>query len=342
VDITRTISGRGQGGDYEFIREDALLTVKPALGVVDVEYDSDRRENILPNGGLDVWSLGIPLYWGFSTNPDDAPAMEQFESLTGQPGQAIQLTNDGSATADAEFTFAGGLPLDANLLFKRMTFGFTIMPTQYGFTYDANEIIDWSNNPLKISVMYTLPIDGGTRDYYLNEFGYWQWQGRGLELGVLFVNVETTYLGSNVNRQDVIFEGSPNVGDVLQVGIRNNPGGGYQWYSFTVTPIEEGNLELALDELLAAITNTRIASEQVVMDNPCRGRIRFQDLINYGTPSGNTYKSGATQQYEYVFPSADGAAINDIVSIVFSGKGGNNEILIPDPGLLDGQQDPAV
>src|SRR5690606_40713816 len=65
---------------------------------------------------------------------------------------------------------------------------------------------------------------------------------------VLFVNVETTYLGSNVNRQDVIFEGSPNVGDVLQVGIRNNPGGGYQWYSFTVTPIEEGNLELRSEE----------------------------------------------------------------------------------------------
>src|SRR5690606_25711219 len=119
-------------------------------------------------------------------------------------------------------------------------------------------------------------------------------------------------------------------------------GGGYQWYSFTVTLTEEGNLELALNGLLAAITNTRISSEQVVMDNPDRGRIRFQDLINYGTPSGNTYKSGATQEYEYIFPHIDNLAINDIASVVFSGKGGNNEILIPDPGLLDGQQDPAV
>ena len=346
VDITRTISGRGQGGDYEFIREDALLTVKPALGVVDVEYDSDRRENILPNGGLDVWSLGIPLYWGFTANPDDAPAMEQFESLTGQPGQAVQLTNDGSATADAEFTFAGGLPLDANLLFKRMTFGFTIMPTQYGFTYDGNEIIDWSGNPRKVSVMYTLPIEGGTRDYYLNEFGYWQFEGRGLGLGVLFTNRVTDYLGSNTDWHKLYFEGSPNVGDVLVVGIRNNPGGAHTEYSFTVGLTEEGNLELALEGLLAAIPGTingrNLANRDVSMENPTRGYVGFYDLAFFGSPTARTYKSGATQQYEYVFPSADGAAINDIVSIVFSGKGGNNEILIPDPGLLDGQQDPAV
>lgn len=345
VDVRRLLSPEKiPAGRYKFIREDQLLTVKPALGMVDVEYDADRSENILPNGSLDVWSLGALLYWGFTDIPDDAPSYEEFESLTGQPGQSVQLTNDGAATADAEFTFVGGLPLDANLLFKRMTFGFTIMPTGFGtgFAYDENEIIDWTNNPLKISVMYTLPIEGGTRDYYLNEFGYWQWKGRGTGLGVLFVNVETTYLGLNTNRHDVIFEGSPNVGDVLQVGIRNNPGGGYQWYSFTVTAVEEGNLELALDELLSAITNTRIASKQVIMDNPGRGRIRFQDLINYAYPSGNTYKSGVTQEFEYIFPRADNLAINDIASIVFQGKGGNNEILIPDPGLLDGQQYPAV
>lgn len=343
VDINRMVVGSKEpGGDYYFIREDSLLTVKPPLSRVDVEYDADRRENILPNGGMDLWSTGSLLHWGFSDRTGDVPSIEQFESLTGQPGQAVQLTNDGSATEEAEFTFVGGLPIDANLLFKRMTFGFTIMPTEFGFTYDGNEIIDWSNNPLKLSIIYTLPIEGGTRDYYLNEFGYWQWQGRGLDLGVLFVNVETTYLGSNVNRQEIIFEGSPNVGDVLQVGIRNNPGGGYQWFSFTVTLTEEGNLELALDGLLAAITNTRIAGEQVNMDNPGRGRIRFQDLINYGTPSGNTYKSGSTQEYQYIFPSVDNLAINDVASVVFQGKGGNNEILIPDPGLLDGQQDPAV
>src|SRR5690606_28432868 len=133
-----------------------------------------------------------------------------------------------------------------------------------------------------------------------------------------------------------------NVGDVLQVGIRNNPGGGYQWYSFTVTLIEEGNLEIALIELMNAITNTRIASEQVVMDNPTRGRIRFQDLINYGTPSGNTYKSGATQEFQYIFPSVDQLKINDVATVAFQGKGGNNEILLPDPGILDGNQDPLV
>lgn len=342
VDITRTVSGRGQGGDYEFIREDALLTVKPALGLVDVEYDSDRRENILPNGGLDLWPLGAPLYWGFTDNPDDAPFYEQFESLTGQPGQAIQLTNDGSATADAEFTFTGGLPLDANLLFKRMTFGFTFMASQYGFSYDANEIIDWSNNPLKISVMYTLPAEGGPRNYFLNEFGYWQFEGRGLDLGVFFVNVETELIAPEVYRHSIIFEGTPNVGDVIVVGIRPDPGDPHQEFSFTVTLAEEGNLQAALEALSAAISVGRISGKTVIMDTPTRGRIRFLDVIYYGKPTGRTYKSGATQAYEYIFPHIDNLAINDVASVVFSGKGGNNEILIPDPGLLDGQQDPAV
>src|SRR5690606_13489546 len=116
VDITRTISGRGQGGDYEFIREDALLTVKPALGKVDVEYDSDRRENIIPNGGFDVWNgtLAKPQYWGFETKPGALPTVDQYESLNGRPGGAVDIVNNG--TASARFTYTGGLPIDANLL----------------------------------------------------------------------------------------------------------------------------------------------------------------------------------------------------------------------------------
>lgn len=346
VDIARTVSGRGQGADYEFIREDGLLTVKPALGLVDVEYDSDKRENILPNGGLDVWSLGIPLYWGFTDNPDDAPLYEQFESLTGQPGQAVQLTNDGVATADAEFTYEGGLPVDANLLFKRMTLGFTIMPTQYGFPYDENEIIDWSNNPLKVSVMYTLPIDGGVREYYLNEFGYWQFEGRGLDLGVMPVRVESTVLTTTTRLHRIYFEGSPNVGDVLVVGIRKNVGGAYTEFEFPVTLTEEGNLELALEGLEDAIPNNingrNLTSFNVSMQDATHGYVQYVDIANFGAPSQRTYKSGATQEYQYIFPHIENLAINDIASVVFSGKGGNNEILMPDPGLLNGQQDSAV
>jgi hypothetical protein len=329
---------------YPMVNENQVATMKAAYTDVVATYEHYQAENVLPNGGFDTWvTAGPPFYWGFTPNPDTAPMFEQNESLRPDGfGNAVRLTNDGSATEDAEWILSGGLPVDANILFKRFLWGFTIMPTQYGFPYDGQETIDWSSNPLKVSVKYTVPIEGGVRDYYLNEFGYWQWQGRGLDLGVLFINVETTYLGSNVNRQEIIFEGSPNVGDVLQVGIRNNPGGGYQWYSFTVTLIEEGNLEIALIELMNAITNTRIASEQVVMDNPNRGRIRFQDLINYGTPSGNTYKSGATQEFEYVFPSVDQLKINDVATVAFQGKGGNSEILLPDPGILDGNQDPLL
>lgn len=343
VDINRLVNRRGAaGGDYKYIREDALVTVKPALGKIDVRYDQDQRENIIPNGSFDQWSTVSVMYWGFTPSANVQASVLEFESLTGQPGRAVQISNNSGATEDAEFTFTGGLPLDANLLFKRMTWGFTIMPSQYGFPYDTNEIIDWSSNPLKVSVEYVLPTEGGTRSYFLNEFGYWQFEGRGLGLGVLFVNVETELITTNVYRHSIIFEGSPNIGDVIVVGIRPDPGDAHQEFSFTVTLAEEGDLQAALEALSANINMSHISAKTVIMDTPTRGRIRFQDVVTYGIPTGRTYKSGATQEYQYIFPQVENLAINDIANVVFQGKGGNNEILIPDPGRLDGQQDPAV
>lgn len=332
---------------YPFISEDHVITNKPALTDVVATYEHYQAENIIPNGSFELWSMGALLYWGFTPGIGSGGYYEQHADITGRTGTeerpryAVALDKVG-ASDDAEFTYAGGLPIDANILFKRFTFGFTFMAVR--FPSDSEGLIDWSINPLKISVMYTLPIDGGTRDYYLNEFGYWQYMSRGTDIGVQYINTESTLISppGNVWIHSVIFEGSPNVGDVLQVGIRNNPGGGYQWYSFTVSLVEEGNLNLALDGLLAAITNSRIASKQVVMDSSTRGKIRFQDLINYAYPSGNTYKSGATQEYQYIFPRIDQLKLNDIASVVFQGKGGNTEILMPDPGLLDGTQDPSV
>lgn len=337
-------------GDYKFIREDQLITVKPALGMVDVEYDADRRENILPNGSMDSWVYSLPsplLYWGFTTDPDTDASYEEMESLTGQPGSAVQLTNTVSATEDADFTFQGGLPLDANVLFKRMTFGFTFMPTQFGFPVDGEGNIDWSTNPLKISVMYTLPFEGDEANFYLNEFGYWQNGSRGTDLGVTFLRRQTTFAGPplSIYTHQMYFQGSPNIGDELILSISPHVTVAYTDYSFVVTALEEGNLGLALDGLLAAISSSPTGARSVTMLSSTEGYIQFSQSAAVFTPpapQGSTRKSGAIQDYEFIYPTVDALKPLDIANIVFQGKGGNTEILIPDPGLLNGQQSPIV
>lgn len=338
-------------GEYKFIREDQLITVKPALGMVDVEYDADRRENIVPNGGMDQWSYSMPsplLYWGFLPDPDTNPNYEELESLTGQPGSAVQVTNSlPSATEDAVFTFHDGLPVDANILFKRMTFGFTFMPTEFGFPLDGGGNIDWSTNPLKISVMYRLPIAGSDGDFYLNEFGYWQNGSRGTDLGVTFLRRQTTFAGPplSIFTHRMYFQGTPNIGDELVLRISPHATTPYTDYSFVVTALEGGNLGLALDGLMSAISSSPTGSRSVTMVNSTEGYLEFTQSATVFTPpapQGSTRKSGAIQDYEFIYPTVNALKPLDIANIVFQGKGGNTEILIPDPGLLDGQQDPVV
>src|SRR5690606_1174993 len=130
------------------------------------------------------------------------------------------------------------------------------MPTQFGFLVDENGIIDWSNNPLKISVMYTLPFEGDEANYYLNEFGYWQNAARGTDLGVTFHSRTSQYVPppNEAFIHHRYFQGTPNSGDELIISISPSVSGQFADYSFVVASTEEGNLGLALDGLAAALS----------------------------------------------------------------------------------------
>lgn len=324
---------------YRFVGENQVMTVSPPLTDVVATYNQYQAENILPNGDLDRWTSFNLLYWGFVANPDGQLSYQQYEALDGrQDGYAVQLTHalDGTPDEEGVFTFAGGLPLDANILYKRFTFGFMFMPIEYPF--DGNEQVVWDTNPLKISIRYVLPVEGAEANYYLNEFGYWQNAARGTDLGVLYVTRETSIISAGILLHELIFEGTPNIGDTIISAMKSSPTGSIQEWGFTVTAIEEGNLELALQEASAAIANPNVNVQSVVMDNPTRGRIRIQMFQTYGNPYGRTEKSGALQEFQFIYPTVDQLKRLDIASIQFQGRGGNSEILIPDPGLLDGDQ----
>jgi hypothetical protein len=168
--ITNLIGRNG----YPFILEDHIITNKPGVKSCKVTYVADIRENILPNGNQDVVLLGsFPLYWG---SYDGLIITVLDYSLDGRDGHATELMHSGIDDIQ-NFTLVStggtlgnsGLPIDSKTLIKVLNFGF-YFSAESGFpVLPTTQIINWTNNPLLIQVIFNL----GTIKFYLNEFGYW-------------------------------------------------------------------------------------------------------------------------------------------------------------------------
>lgn len=138
VSSSETIAKRiGQGG-YPFINEDAVLTNIPGIKSCKITYDSEKRENILPNGNLDLISTGSLLYWGFFESDGSAYYLTDI-SLDGREGASAKLHNTGDSNAfftmlsEDSLLRTGGLPIDSKDLVKLINFSFIFSPTEYGF-----------------------------------------------------------------------------------------------------------------------------------------------------------------------------------------------------------------
>lgn len=136
---TEVIANKIGEGGYPFINERDLLTNVAGIKSCKVKYNSDVRENILPNGNQDSISLGSLLYWGFF-DEDQTQVDVINNSLDGRSGYSAELWNYGSVNkyytliSQGASLFTNGLPLDARLLVKRMNFSFYFLPKN-GFSY---------------------------------------------------------------------------------------------------------------------------------------------------------------------------------------------------------------
>lgn len=357
VDINRLVVGSNEGGgDYYFIREDALITVKPPLNKVDVEYDADRRENILPNGGFDIWPLGSLAHWSFADRPDDSPDASQYESIRQDGfGSSVLLSNGAitPATNSAVFQLTGGLPIDANLLFKRFTWGFSFMALEGFDTYSEQDDpekagqIKWEGSPLRARISYEGKDRlGAIRNLYLNVFGYWQWE----PVGGYFRFLNATYDGDD--NVTYVFAGEPVEGETIVASFGYDPGGGSgteiveSRVSYTVTAATAGDLLATIQEFAALCNaemefvgspliesyavNTVIDGVEVVFDTHLNSVRTWTNYIiggNQGLLPGN-----------WLPITIDALNPGDAAAISFQGKGGNTEIIFPDPGILDGSQ----
>lgn len=171
IDINKVIGATG----YRFMNEDQVTTVRKGVKLCRTTYEANVRENILPNGNMDIESLGTPIYW----NATGDTVFVSTGGIDGREGSAVELTNiTGGAAYDifglsdgGSPLLTSGLPIDAYTLVKRISFGFIFSPI-LGFPVDpVSGIIDFSSNPFEIQITLFM---GGSTIYYLDEFAIWR------------------------------------------------------------------------------------------------------------------------------------------------------------------------
>ncbi|WP_262250085.1 hypothetical protein [Parapedobacter soli] len=326
---------------YPFISENHITTVKPALTDVVVTYESYQKENILPNGGFDMVDTyyQIPFYWGFSDDPESAVTFEAYDSLRPDGvGHSVKLAYPVTGTAEnrAIFTLLGGLPIDANILFKRITWGFTFFPLN-GFPYlspddpedpESGKIV-WDNNPLRVRMLYKAKDKMGNEvELVLNRWGFWQVH----EPAEGWLKVTHSYPAGSPPRSLLTFTGRPLVGDVISIKSYYTTVERKQ-YTETVEPAEYNNISA----VVAKVANMLIADFPSLTYDSTSITIPHTAEVNAFVTSTTTGGSNVLPG-GWIDITIDSLKIGDIASVVFQGKGGNNEILMPDPGLLDGNQ----
>lgn len=177
--ITKQIGRYG----YNFINQNAIVTVKQGVKTCKTTYTANVRDNILPNGSFDYLTFINPLfttrYWGVYDPFTDNPFVTTSASLDGRNGYCAELIYEGLPTNDQWFTMytgllnalgSNGLPIDTNTMIAYIIFGFLFEITSGGgFPLNDDGTIDWTDDPLRIKIIFNV---GGIQ-YFLNKFGFW-------------------------------------------------------------------------------------------------------------------------------------------------------------------------
>lgn len=308
------------GIDYGFAREDSLFLIKPALSGAQVKYEQDQNENIIYNGSLDVLALGFfPLHWAKDSNV----GFQKYDPITGRPGNAIELYLD-SGTKGA-FRMAQSLPIEANILYNTLSWGFSILPLG-GFVTNEIGQIDWDQSSLKVSVRYTILKDGNPVDYFLNEFGYWWNQENATTLQKFnygFIVPPLTYF-CVLFYDNVLFL----PGDLAKFSFLRN--GSIEYYEYTFTQ------NTSPDEAVTIFLNLIPNTQQLI------GQTGYRAFIIYDVtdvPENYARLTKTQDAIENIRITVANLKLNDIANVEFNGR---MEVKIPDPGILNASTNSAV
>ncbi|WP_157740804.1 hypothetical protein [Mucilaginibacter xinganensis] len=175
--ITKQIGRYG----FNFINQNALVTVKQGIKTCKTTYTANIRDNILPNGSFDYidkdGGLFYLRYWGIYDETNHFVVAS--DSLDNRKGYSADLIYEGVIPNDQWFTmFTGitnplgknGLSIDTNTMIAYVIFGFLLEITGGGgFPLHDDGTINWDGDPLRIKVILNL---GGIQ-WFLKKTGFW-------------------------------------------------------------------------------------------------------------------------------------------------------------------------
>ncbi|MGH2622060.1 MAG: hypothetical protein ACRDE7_00155, partial [Sphingobacterium sp.] len=140
VDVNKTVT---RGGDFAFINEDQLISVKPGVKSVKTTYNVDIGENIVPNGGFEYSSSGALLNWRVDDPVTDgfisqaAPLRDNRDKTGSLPAQSMKVDTTLSTSIFTPVILAddtgaaAGIPIDT-AMFPRMSLSF-LFSVEVGF-----------------------------------------------------------------------------------------------------------------------------------------------------------------------------------------------------------------
>ena len=296
------------------INESTVIMTQKPISKVKSTYEHSMPSNIIPNGGFDILDEdNKPVYW-IGSSPsilieDDVPINNRIE------GRSARFYNLGTDEHYVTFSVDGinSIPLDANLLFKEMEWGFTFMPVDWAV--DVDGFIDWTNAPLQVSIGYTGYEAGKLKRFYLNQFGFWD--GRGLDADILQIDDisypdDVTYI--------ITFSGTPEDWQVFKF-IYFDPVLS-KIIKFDVS-IETGwNFADALSGIASATGGTVVGSTIVY---------EFPYIVDNFSASFN---DGLQNAPRILFTVEDMKNL-DVATVSFQSKGNQGRVLFPNPRVLD-------
>lgn len=288
-----------------------IMTQKP-ISKVKATYNHSMPTNIIPNGGFDILdSSNDTVFWGSSstdiTITPDVPINNRIE------GRSAKFVNTGSAEGYVTFEVGGiqSIPLDANLLFKEMEWGFTFMPINYPTT--TGDVINWDSEPLEVVVSYTGYENNEIKRFYLNEFGYWT--GRELVDDIMSIyRLEFT---------------SPTVCEIQFIG---DPEEGQR---FILQYWEDGLYNSFEVELPGSQT---LFQAVTYIANEVGGTASGSTLTLTYTVAPLSFSASFSNRVEDLpkIPfTVDAMKNNDVATVSFQSKGNQGRVLFPNPRVLD-------
>lgn len=317
------------------LNESLFRTVQKPISNVKATYNHSMPSNIIPNGGFDILDDDEIIYWS------GTPLVE----ITPNPpinnrnnGKSAFLKNNGSLD-DGYITFwiddIQSIPIDANVLFKTMQWGFLFMPEN--FPEDVDGFIDWSSKPLEIIMSYVGYRENIMYNFFLNEFGYWEARNTDGSGGL---SVDAAEIVSGNEKARITLSGEAFSGSSFKV----------EWKLST----EEVGLppEVEASYTVEFITNMSLADAATKIADDTGGTVDLSDIgdgiayVEYDVDDLATpgYYLFSTFFAAMVVPftseprmsfTVEGLKNGDVASVQFQSKGNQGNVLFPNPGVLD-------